>query len=45
MVYLLKVNGAEFELGRLRGRQLGLQLLQSGVIYTPRDLWLHFSHP
>lgn len=32
MVYLLKVNGVEFELESLWGRQLYLQLLQSGVI-------------
>lgn len=30
--YLLKVNGAEFELERFRRRQLHLQLLQSAVI-------------
>lgn len=31
---LLKVNGAEFELGRLWGRQLSLQFLESGVIFN-----------
>lgn len=31
-MYLLKVKGAEFELGRLWSRQLGLQFLQPGVV-------------
>lgn len=32
MIYLLKVQGAEPELGSLRSRQLGLQFLQSRVV-------------
>ena len=35
-LYLLKIDWAEFELEGFRRRQLGLQLLQSGVIYKQK---------
>lgn len=40
---LLKVNGTEFELGRLWGRQLSLQLLESGVIFKQNSQQLRFT--